>query len=107
LYDTQARGVAGGATGLVDITSAGATVNIFPCYLVACYKLVAAFKNTNGNTAIVGSVVKDVMEDVSGWDTTIEANDSADTAEIKATPDTVLGTRFSLTATYTTFSCNP
>lgn len=100
LYDTQAHAVAGGATGLVDITSAGVTPLVFITTLNAAYFVDAILANKNGNTALVGSSTIVDYENVAAWACDIVANDTTDAAELKGTPDTVLATSFSAAVEY-------
>lgn len=106
LYGTQAQSVTGGGTGLVDITTAGATVKVYKTTLNAVYEVAGAFQNRNGTLAIIGSVDKVGYENVAGWDCDIAANNTTDVVEIKGTPDGVLDTRFFVEAEITQFALN-
>lgn len=107
LYDTYAHGVAGGPTGLVDITSAGATVKVYPSVLSAYYEFVAVARNRRTTTALVGAVASLVaVEDNSAWDATAAVNDTADTLEVKVTPDAAIDTRFEAEIEVETTSAN-
>lgn len=94
LYDTQAHAVAGGATGLVDITAVGAGVILVGTTVAGVYFVDVAAKNENGVTSLVGAANKVALEDISAWDVTAAANNTKSTIEISATPDTVQATAF-------------
>lgn len=49
------------------------------------YHIRGAIKNTSGATSLVGSLAKDVFENVSGWDATVVADDTNDALEVKVT----------------------
>lgn len=105
LYDTKAHSVAGGGTGLVDITSVGAGVNVSPMVLNAFYSLDTAVRNQGGKTSLLGTVNAGLtFEDIAAWDATITANDTTDVLEFKGTPDADLATRFEIEATVETLS---
>ncbi len=91
-YDTQAHAVSGGATGLVDITSAGTAVVVYCVPIVAFYEVGAVVANRNGNTALVGSVDAVAFEDVAAWAGSVSADDSGNALSLLGTPDAVLDT---------------
>ncbi len=104
LYALQSQAVAGGATGLVDFSTAGADVVVYPTFLAAVYFLDVTVANRNGVTTIVGAINKVAMEDVAAWDVTAAANDTTNTIDISVTPDAVINTSFEIYGTATNLS---
>jgi hypothetical protein len=97
-YDTKAHALAGGATGLGNITALGSGPKVVGTIEQGFYQVKAVVRNRNGKTALLGAQSQALaLEDVAAWDVSITANDTTDVVELNVTPDATLATRWELT----------
>lgn len=105
-YSTKAQSIAGGPTGLLDLTSGGTTPVVIGVVEQAFYIVRGAVRNRNGKVELLGTPNQIALEDVAAWDGNLTADDSNDAASITLTPDVTLNTRYDIVAEYFTESVN-